>query len=287
VANTSFGISTGPQAIEWPQLRDIWKVADEITLFETGWVNDHFYGFVGPPFLPDVEQGSADGWMTLAALLHETKRIRGGVLVTGVHFRSAGVLAHMAATLDWSSEGRLDIGLGAGWSPEECGAFGIPLGSIGERLDRFEEYVEALVHLLEGETVSMAGNHVQFDQAKFTLLGPQKPHPPICIGGNGEKRTLPLVAKYAQHWNYLGVDPEELRQKLEVLQQCCENIGRDPAEIRVSGKVRYSASEDPKVLQERAEKMIEAGANIVIVSFPRPTVPSMVEPVADALSELL
>lgn len=154
-------------------------------------------------------------------------------------------------------------------------------------MDRFEEHVEALVRLLEGETVSMAGDHVQLYQAKFTLLGPQKPHPPICIGGNGEKRTLPLAAKYAQHWNYEGVDPQELRQKLEVLQKCCENIGRNPAEIKVSGKVRYGASEDPKVLQERAEKMIQAGADIVIVSFPRPTVPSMVEPVADALSDLL
>ena len=257
MSHVSFGISTGPQAIEWPVLRDIWKVADDIELIETGWVNDHFFGFVGPPFKPDVNQGSADGWMVLASLLHETKRIRGGVLVTGVHFRHPSVLAHMAATLDWSSGGRLEIGLGAGWSQEECDMFGVPLGAVGERLDRFEESVEAIVRLLSGETVTFQGDYVKLNQAIFTQLGPQIPHPPICIGGMGEKRTLPLAAKYAQHWNYEGTDPKVLEQKLQILRQCCEEIGRSPDEIKISGKVRFSNSEDPNVLTERAEKMIQ------------------------------
>ncbi|MEC7923772.1 MAG: LLM class flavin-dependent oxidoreductase [Actinomycetota bacterium] len=283
----SFGISTGPQAIEWPVLRDIWKVADDIELIETGWVNDHFFGFVGPPFTPDASQGSADGWMVLASLLHETKRIRGGVLVTGVHFRHPSVLAHMAATLDWSSGGRLELGLGAGWTQEECDMFGIPLGTVGERLSRFEESVEVIVRLLSGETVTFNGDYVQLDEAEFTQLGPQTPHPPVCIGGMGEKRTLPLAAKYAQHWNYEGTDPKVLEQKLQILRQCCQEIGRNPDEIKVSGKVRFSNFEDPDVLIERAGKMIEAGANIVLVSFPRPTTPEMVEPVAVALSQLL
>jgi len=287
MSHVSFGISTGPQAIEWPVLRDIWKVADDIELIETGWVNDHFFGFVGPPFKPDANQGSADGWMVLASLLHETKRIRGGVLVTGVHFRHPSVLAHMAATLDWSSGGRLEIGLGAGWSQEECDMFGVPLGAVGERLDRFEESVEVIVRLLSGETVTFQGDYVKLNQAIFTQLGPQIPHPPICIGGMGEKRTLPLAAKYAQHWNYEGTDPKVLEQKLQILRQCCEEIGRSPDEIKISGKVRFSNSEDPNVLTERAEKMIQAGANIVLVSFPRPTTPDMVEPAALALSELL
>ena len=283
----TFGISTGPQAIEWPILRDIWKEADEIELFETGWVNDHFYGFTGPPFKPDVSQGSADGWMVLASLLHETTRIRGGVLVTGVHFRYPSVLAHMAATLDWSSGGRLEVGLGAGWSQEECDSFGIPLGTVGERMGRFEESVEAIVRLLSGETVTFQGNYVQLDQAIFTQLGPQSPHPPICIGGMGEKRTLPLAAKYAQHWNYEGTDPKEFEQKVRVLRRCCEDIGRSPDDLKVSGKVRFLNSEDPSVLTGRAEKMIQAGADIVLVSFPRPTSPNMIEPVASALSKLL
>ena len=103
----------------------------------------------------------------------------------------------------------------------------------------------------------------------------------------GEKRTLPLAAKYAQHWNYEGTDPKELEQKVRILRQCCEDIGRSPDELRVSGKVRFLNSEDPNVLTGRAEKMIQAGADIVLVSFPRPTTPNMIEPVASALRKLL
>ena len=287
MGTVSFGISTGPQDIEWQVLRDIWKIADDIDLFETGWVNDHFFGFVGPPFKGDPNQGAADGWMVLASLLHETKRIRGGVLVTGIHFRHPSVLAHMAATLDWSSSGRLEIGLGAGWSPEECDMFGLPLGTVKERLDRFEESIEIIIRLLSGEKVTFDGRYFQLQDAIFTQLGPQSPHPPICIGGMGEKRTIPLAAKYAQHWNYEGTDPKVLEQKARVLRNCCEAIGRDPSEIRISGKVRYSATEDPNVLTERANKMVEAGANTILVSFPRPTTPGMIEPVAAALDELV
>ncbi|MDG2300972.1 MAG: LLM class flavin-dependent oxidoreductase [Acidimicrobiales bacterium] len=287
MGRVTFGISTGPQDIQWPVLRDIWKAADDIDLFEIGWVNDHFFGFVGPPFKPDPSQGAADGWMVLASLLHETKRIRGGVLVTGVHFRHPSVLAHMAATLDWSSAGRLEIGLGAGWSPEECGMFGIPLGTVKERLDRFEESIEVIVRLLSGENVTFNGEYFQLIDAVLTQLGPQSPYPPICIGGMGEKRTLPLAAKYAQHWNYEGTDPEVLAQKAQVLRECCGAIGRNPDEIRISGKVRFSNTENPNVLTERASRMIESGANTILVSFPRPTTPEMIEPVAAALSELL
>ena len=152
---------------------------------------------------------------------------------------------------------------------------------------RFEESIEVIVRLLSGENVTFNGEYFQLIDAVFTQLGPQSPHPPICIGGMGEKRTLPLAAKYAQHWNYEGTDPEVLAQKAQVLRECCEAIGRNPGEIRISGKVRFSNTENPNVLTERASKMIESGANIVLVSFPRPTTPEMIEPVAAALSELL
>ncbi len=165
--------------------------------------------------------------------------------------------------------------------------FGVPLGTVKERLDRFEESVEIIVRLLSGETVTFDGEYFQLNEGVFTQLGPQVPHPPICIGGMGEKRTIPLAAKYAQHWNYEGTDPEVLKQKVDVLRNCCEAIGRDPNEIRISGKVRFSNAESPNVLTERANKMIEAGANTVLVSFPRPSTPEMVEPVASALSEAL
>ncbi len=282
-----FGISTSPQATTYSALRDVWQAADETDVFTSGWVNDHFAAFVGPPWRPDLDQGSADGWTVLGSLLHETNRLRGGVLVTGVHFRSAAKLAHMIATLDWSTGGRVDVGLGAGWSPEECDAFGVQLGDVGERLDRFEEHVDALVRLLSGETVTMSGAHVQLNEARLTVRGPADPHPPICIGGMGERRTLPLAARYAQHWSYEGTDPVEFARKLEVLHRCCDDIGRDPTEIHASAKVRFAAADTPALVAERAARLIDAGVTLPLISFPRPLDPSFVEPIALALSPLI
>lgn len=280
-----FGISTSPQGTSYGALRDVWQAADQTGVFTSGWVNDHFAAFVGPPWTPDLDQGCADGWTVLASLLHETQRIRGGVLVSGVHFRSAAKLAHMAATLDWSSGGRVDVGLGAGWSPEECDAFGVPLGDVGTRLDRFEEHVQAIVGLLRGDTLTVDGEHVKLNEARLTVRGPGMP--PICIGGMGEKRTLPLAARFADHWSYEGTDPAVFAQKLGVLHRCCADIGRDPSEIQASAKVRFGADEEPAAVAERANEMIEAGVTLVLVSFPRPLQAALVDPLAQALQELL
>jgi alkanesulfonate monooxygenase SsuD/methylene tetrahydromethanopterin reductase-like flavin-dependent oxidoreductase (luciferase family) len=282
----TFGISTSPQSTSYAALRDLWRAADETGVFASGWVNDHYAAFVGPPWTPDLDKGSADGWTVLGALLHDTQRIRGGVLVTGVHFRSAAKLAHIAASLDWSTGGRVDVGLGAGWSPEECRTFGVPLGDVKTRLDRFTEHLEATVGLLSGDVVTMDGEHVQLHDAKLALRGPARPHPPICIGGMGEKRTLPLAARYAQHWSYEGVDMAEFAHKLSVLRSCCADIGRDPNEIYASAKVRFAVGEGPGVVAERAQVMIDAGVTLVLVSFPRPLDASLVEPIANALAEL-
>lgn len=282
----SFGISTSPQGTSYPELRDLWRAADDTGVFTSGWVNDHYAAFVGPPFAPDLDQGSADGWTVLAALLHDTRQIRGGVLVTGVHFRSAAKLAHIAASLDWSTGGRVDVGLGAGWSPEECRTFGVPLGDVRTRLDRFTEHVEAIVGLLSGDPVTMDGEHVQLHEAKLALRGPSDPYPPICIGGMGEKRTLPLAARYAQHWSYEGTDPAEFAHKLGVLHKCCSDIGRDPGEIQASAKVRFSQGEDPSLVAQQANDWLKVGVTLVLVSFPRPLGAAMVEPIAHALAGL-
>lgn len=281
---TAFGISTSPQGTSYASLRDVWRAADESGVFTSGWVNDHYAAFTGPPWVPDLDKGSADGWTVLAALLHETERLRGGVLVSGVHFRSAAKLAHIAATLDWSTGGRVDVGLGAGWSPEECEAFGIPLGDVKTRLDRFTESVEAIVALLAGETVTTAGDHVRLDRARLTVRGPAMP--PICIGGMGEKRTLPLVARYADHWSYEGADLDEFARKLDVLHRCCADIGRDPADITASAKVRFVADEPAEVVARQAQGWIDAGVTLVLVSFPRPLDAALVAPIADALGPL-
>ena len=163
----------------------VWQAADDIDVFESGWTFDHFY-----PIFSDSTGPCLEGWTTLTALAQATKRLRVGTLVTGIHYRHPAVLANMAAALDIISNGRLELGIGAGWNEEESGAYGIELGSIKERFDRFEEACEVLIGLLSQETTTFDGKFYQLKDARNEPKGPQKPHPPICIGGSGEKRTL-------------------------------------------------------------------------------------------------
>ena len=218
-----FAFKTSPQNTNWHDMLAVWQAADDIDVYESGWTFDHFY-----PIFSDSTGPCLEGWTTLTALAQATKRLRVGVLVTGIHYRHPAVLANMAAALDIVSDGRLELGIGAGWNEEESGAYGIELGSIKERFDRFEEACEVLTSLLSNDTTTFDGKYYQLKDARNEPKGPQKPHPPICIGGSGEKRTLPLTARYADHWNFVGGPPEEFARKRDVLAARCADIGRDP-----------------------------------------------------------
>ena len=135
-------------------MREVWQRADALDVFESGWTFDHLY-----PLFGDSTEDCMEGWITLTALLHETSRLRGGVLVSGMVYRHPGVLANMASTLDITSGGRLELGIGAGWNEEECDAFGIELGSMRERFDRFEEGLEVLESLLNNERTTFRGDY--------------------------------------------------------------------------------------------------------------------------------
>ena len=143
IGGMRFAFKTAPQNTTWPDMLAVWKEADDIEIFESGWTFDHFY-----PIFSDSAGPCLEGWMTLAALAQATRRLRLGTLVTGIHYRHPAVLANMAATLDIVSGGRLELGIGAGWNEEESGAYGIELGSPAERSDRFEEACEVIVSLL-------------------------------------------------------------------------------------------------------------------------------------------
>lgn len=258
---------------------EVWRAADDIEIFESGWTFDHFYPIFSDPTGPCLE-----GWVTLAALAQATRRLRFGALVTGIHYRHPAVLANMAATLDIVSGGRLEIGLGAGWNEEESGAFGIRVGSPRERSDRFEEACEVIVSLLSEETTTFNGSYYRLTEARCSPKPVQRPHPPICIGGSGEKRTLRTAARFAQHWNFVGGPPEELARKREILHQHCADIGRDPAEIVISSQVRFDG--DPAATAADAAALGEAGAQLGIVQLRPPHTPAVLEPLAVALSEL-
>lgn len=276
-----FAFKTAPQNTNWADMLAIWKEADGIDLFESGWTFDHFY-----PIFSDSTGPCLEGWTTLTALAQATTRLRVGVLVTGMHYRHPAVLANMAATLDIVSGGRLEIGIGAGWNEEESGAYGIDLGTPSQRSDRFEEGCEVIVNLLSQETTSFSGSYYQLKGARCEPKPVQQPHPPICIGGNGERRTLRTAAKFAQHWNFVGGTPQEFAHKRDVLHEHCAAIGRDPREIVLSSHVRLDASGDPGSVVDAAGALAAEGCDLAIVVLPPPHDPRVLTPLAEALAKL-
>jgi F420-dependent oxidoreductase-like protein len=276
-----FAFKTSPQNTTWDEMLSVWKEADDIDLFESGWTFDHFY-----PIFSDSTGPCMEGWVTLTALAQATARLRIGTLVTGIHYRHPAVLANMAASLDIVSHGRLELGIGAGWNEEESGAYGIELGGPKERSDRFEEACEVLVGLLSQEKTDFSGSYYQLSAARCEPKAVQRPHPPIVIGGNGEKRTLRTTARFAQHWNYVGGTPEEFARKRDVLHAHCRDIGRDPGEITLSSHVRLGQDGDPGPVVDAAAALGEQGLDLAIVYLPPPHTPKVLEPLAQALSQL-
>ena len=275
-----FAISTSPQRCSWDWLLEVWKRADELEIYESGWTFDHFY-----PLFGDSTEDCLEGWITLTALLQETSRIRGGVLVTGMLYRHPALLANMASTLDITSGGRLELGVGAGWNEEECEAYGFNLGTMEDRFDRFEEGLEVIQLLLTQERSDFTGNWYTLKNAMNNPKGPQDPLP-ICIGGAGLRRTIPAVAKYAHHWNYGSqtMSLQDFQKRHKVFLQACDDIGRDPNEIIISTLLQYSG--DIAATINQAEEFEAAGVNLGIVSIPKNEDPSVVEKIAEGLATL-
>jgi F420-dependent oxidoreductase-like protein len=280
-----FAIKTVPQHTTWQAMLDVWRAADDIELFESAWNFDHFY-----PIFSDSDGPCLEAWTMLAAMAQATRRIRIGCQVTGMIYRHPAVLANMAATVDHIAGGRLELGLGAAWNEEETAAYGIPLPPLKERFDRFDEGVETIVALLTQETTTFAGQYVQLDEARCEPKAIQRPHPPITIGGNGPKRTLRAVARWAQQWNSLTGSPEEWLQHRDVLLQRCAEEGRDPAEILCSVNARVTKDGSSKdwagKVAEIAAGYAEAGAGLLVVNVPHPHDPRDLEPLAEALQPL-
>jgi F420-dependent oxidoreductase-like protein len=289
-----FAFKTSPQNTTWAQMLAVWEAADDIEVYESGWTFDHFYpspksGWTASEhFHPTLGDGTGpclEGWTTLTALAQATSRLRLGTLVTGNHYRHPAVLANMVAALDIISNGRLELGIGAGWNEKESGAYGIELGSIKDRLDRFEEACQVLTSLLSKETTDFDGKYYQLKGARNEPKGPQRPHPPICIGGGGEKRTLRIAARYAQRWNFGGGPPEMFARKRAALAAHCADIGRDPKEITLSAHLPLAPERNYKQVLEHAAALAAEGLDLGIVYIAPPHDPAVLEPLAEAIRD--
>ncbi len=240
---TVFGVHTGLQHTTTDTLQSLWQRIEE---FGFGWISiwDHFYGATGKP--DDAECLEA---VTMhAALAISTSRVRCGSLVYSVGYRHPAVLAKAITTIDHLSNGRADMGIGAGWAVVEYNAYGIEFPEVKTRMDQLEEGIQVLRGLLHDDVTSFSGQHFTMTAAR------NEPRPvqaklPIWIGGGGEKRTLKIAAHYADGWNVPFITPEAFAHKNAVLDQHCAVAGRNPAQIRRAINVGLAWTEESLVAQ--------------------------------------
>jgi F420-dependent oxidoreductase-like protein len=246
-----FGIQTPPQNTSWQEMRQAWKLIDDLG-FDTAWTFDHFF-----PILSDPSGPCFEGWITLAALAAETSRVRVGVLVTGNTYRNPAVLANMGATLDHTSGGRLIMGIGAGWFELEHNALDIPFYTTGERIRRLDEAAQIIKMLWTQKQSTFDGRYYKLTDAYCEPKPVQQPRPPLMIGGSGEKLMLRVIARHADLWNTFG-SPELFRHKLGILAEHCQAVGRDINEIEVSWAgttfITDSAAEKDEAIRKAAAK---------------------------------
>jgi F420-dependent oxidoreductase-like protein len=219
-----FGIFTSMGTQTWSGVLDLWKHL-EATGWDVACVTDHFM-----PNTPEREGAMLESWSTLSALAALVPRMRVGTIVLGNTYRHPAVVAKMAAQVDIISGGRLLLGLGAGWQENEHQAYGIPFYTLRERLERLDEACEVITSLWTQRRATFKGRHYQLSDAPLDPKPVQQPHPELMIGGGGERVTLRIVARHANHWNVWG-GPQVLARKSAILAEHCAAVGRDPKTI--------------------------------------------------------
>jgi F420-dependent oxidoreductase-like protein len=277
-----FAVKTQQVGTAWSNLVDVWREVDRNPVFESAWLFDHLYW----QDAANTSQPCFEAWTALSALAMVTTRVRIGVMVSALPYRHPAVLAASAATVDTISGGRLELGLGAGWNELETSMYGIRLGRTRERLDRFEEGVEAVIRLLRDDVTNIDGRHVTMTAARRDPKGLQRPHPPITIGGGGERRTLRVAAQYADHWNLSKWDAATFSRKREVLRSHCRRIGRDERSITHSVQRRLAERADLARWMDETHELSELGVDLTVIMLDPPTSPRLVTKVADAVARL-
>ncbi len=262
-----FGVQLRPERVAYRDLADTWRAADELG-YDSLFLFDHFVPISGATTDPCFE-----GWTMLAALAAQTRRARVGLLVTGNTYRHPALVAKMAATVDHVSNGRVILGIGAGWFEPEHRFYGIAFHSAGGRARRLGEAVEVITLLLTRERSTFTGKYYTLADAPLEPKPLQRPHPPILIGGMGPKLVQPVAARFADIWHFFlkSEDPAEARTIIRRFDEICRSVGRDPAAVEKSislptARLQGSATE----VRDHVRRLADAGIGHFIIGLPAP-----------------
>jgi F420-dependent oxidoreductase-like protein len=284
-----FGVTLPQFGATWAEAKEMALLADDVG-FDSVWVADHVFGVGGDDPL--------EAWTQMSAVAALTRTVEIGFLVLCNNFRPPPLVAKMAATLDHVSGGRLIVGYGAGWFEQEYEAYGYDFPTIRVRLEQLEEGLEILKKMWTEDETTFHGFHYRVENARCAPKPTRKPHPPILVGGGGEKVLLRLVAQSADIWNNMGIYHREIASKLAVLRAHCERVGRNIDDIEISqqtvGAIGMSAAEarrnteavlnevgfltgapelcptgTPDEIIQRIRKSIDLGITTFVISFGR------------------
>jgi alkanesulfonate monooxygenase SsuD/methylene tetrahydromethanopterin reductase-like flavin-dependent oxidoreductase (luciferase family) len=287
-----FGVQIPQEGVPFSAVLEHARAAERLG-YDSVWIPDHLRVVAVPPGSPCYE-----AWTTLTGVLLGTERVLGGPMVLCEAFRNPAWLANAAATLDHMSNGRLILGIGAGWYEGEFRAYGFPWGTGVERVNRLAEALEVITRFWKGSGEGFTGRHYDVGGTTDAPRPLQEPHPPIWVGGQGPK-LLQLVARYADAWNAPVLSPEQVAERVEVLRKLCESEDRpmvdvtyegpvwiDRDEERIAARLERNANADnptqrtyartaiagtPERVTQRIREYAEAGVSHVVCHFGRTT----------------
>jgi len=245
----------GQEGVTWDQWRALATTAEEAG-FEALFRSDHYEALQGPP-----NRGSLDAWSTINALAALTSTIKLGTLVSPVTFRHPSVLARSVVTADHVSQGRVELGIGAGWHEGEHRSFGFPFDTTRDRFDRLGEQIEIVHRSWHDEPFDFEGRFYRLEQADAQPKPVQKPHPNLILGGSAAPRGAALAARWADEYNTVFPTAEQARERRERIAAACADAGRDP--ITFSAMIKLEGSPDELIDQLRS--LAEAGVERVML----------------------
>jgi F420-dependent oxidoreductase-like protein len=271
-----FAFMVDPQeGLSYARMRDLAQEAEGAG-FEAFFRSDHWLSVFG-----DWTAVANDAWTTLAALARDTTTIRLGTLVSPVTFRQPIALAKAVTTVDEISEGRVELGIGAGWYDLEHLRFGVPYPPVAERFEMLQEQLAILTGLWTEATFNFSGRHYQLHEATCEPKPVQRPHPPIIVGGSGKPKLVRLAAIYADELNLDGNTPEESREVFERLDAACEAVNRDPQSVCRSVMLHWSgaaAQTSPSDQRRLFSAYALSGVDrIILDAWPGPITPRGIE----------